>query len=336
MSGKPAATVGSMHICPMCSGIVPHVGGPVIGPGSPNVLINGKPAVTIGDMCTCAGPPDTIVQGNPTVLINGKPIACMGDMTAHGGVIISGESTVIIGSNSSSAPTQISPVKRIPFPEIRVRDKMGAFVTGNGKTLKEAKENIESLKNSPQNEVSIADMFWKKDEETINETNVAKKVMLTASITGIDEGEYIPFRIYEKDEDGEDDYVDSVLALVENGTATAEWKVKYVEDTDDVESAKELQEKQYTLPEFVFKFYGATDNVEESNLLQVVDFVEVTLIDEETGEPLANCDYTLILTDGELREGTLDENGYAKIENVSPLNNNPIVVMKDDQMLTIK
>jgi len=335
MAKKQVATLGSMHVCPLCSGTVPHIGGPVSGCSTAGVTINGQPVAVVGDTCTCSGPPDTIAQGCSGVLVNGKPIAIVGSMTAHGGQIVQGSPGVFISSNKPESTSTI-PVRDIPFPNIRIVDNIGAAITGNSKAHQQAKENIESLKNSPQNEVSIADMFWKKDEETIKETNVAKKVMLTASITGIDEGEYIPFRIYEKDEDGEDDYVDSVLALVENGTATAEWKVKYVEDTDDVESAKELQEKQYTLPEFVFKFYGATDNVEESNLLQVVDFVEVTLIDEETGEPLANCDYTLILTDGELREGTLDENGYAKIENVSPLNNNPIVVMKDDQMLTIK
>ena len=93
-----AARLTDMHVCPMVdpSG-VPHVGGPVIGPGSPTVLIGGMPAAVVGDMCVCAGPPDSIVNGSSTVLIGGKPAARMGDPTAHGGSIVIGCLTVIIG-----------------------------------------------------------------------------------------------------------------------------------------------------------------------------------------------------------------------------------------------
>lgn len=93
----PAARLGDMHTCPMVSGIVPHVGGPLVGPGAATVLIGGQPAAVIGDMCTCVGPPDTIVKGSATVLIGGKPAARMGDTTAHGGVIVQGQPTVLIG-----------------------------------------------------------------------------------------------------------------------------------------------------------------------------------------------------------------------------------------------
>lgn len=86
-----------MHVCPMVTGTVPHVGGPVIGPGVATVLIAGMPASVVGDMCTCTGPPDTIAMGSGTVLIGGSPAARMGDSTAHGGTIVIGEPTVIIG-----------------------------------------------------------------------------------------------------------------------------------------------------------------------------------------------------------------------------------------------
>jgi len=92
-----AARAGDMHTCPMVTGTVPHVGGPVMPPGTPTVLIGGMPAATVGDMCTCTGPPDTIVKGSGTVLIGGKPAARMGDSTAHGGSIVAGDATVIIG-----------------------------------------------------------------------------------------------------------------------------------------------------------------------------------------------------------------------------------------------
>ena len=76
---------------------VPHVGGPIVGPGEATVLINNFPAAVVGDMCTCTGPPDSIVMGSTTVLIGGKPAARMGDPTAHGGSVIIGSPNVLIG-----------------------------------------------------------------------------------------------------------------------------------------------------------------------------------------------------------------------------------------------
>lgn len=95
-----AARLTDMHTCPMQTpGLppVPHVGGPIIGTGVPTVLIGKLPAAVMGDMATCVGPPDTIIKGSTTVMIGGKPAARMGDTTAHGGSIIMGCPTVIIG-----------------------------------------------------------------------------------------------------------------------------------------------------------------------------------------------------------------------------------------------
>jgi uncharacterized Zn-binding protein involved in type VI secretion len=86
-----------MHVCPLVTGIVPHVGGPVIPPGCPTVLIGGMPAARVGDMLVCTGPPDTIIAGSATVLIGGAPAARLGDSTAHGGTIVLGCFTVLIG-----------------------------------------------------------------------------------------------------------------------------------------------------------------------------------------------------------------------------------------------
>jgi uncharacterized Zn-binding protein involved in type VI secretion len=91
-----AARVSDMHVCPMMNGVVPHVGGPVLPPGCPTVLIGGLPAARVTDLCVCTGPPDTIVMGSTTVLIGGFPAARMGDSTAHGGVIVMGCFTVLI------------------------------------------------------------------------------------------------------------------------------------------------------------------------------------------------------------------------------------------------
>ena len=95
-----ASRVTDMHICPTQTPAlppIPHVGGPIIGPGVPTVLIGGIPAATMGDMCVCVGPPDSIIKGSTSVLIMNKPAARMGDSTAHGGTIVLGMPTVLIG-----------------------------------------------------------------------------------------------------------------------------------------------------------------------------------------------------------------------------------------------
>jgi uncharacterized Zn-binding protein involved in type VI secretion len=86
-----------MHACPMVTVVVPHVGGPIAGPGVPTVLIAKMPAAVVGDSCVCVGPPDTIAKGSATVMIGGKPAARIGDTTAHGGSIVVGAPTVLIG-----------------------------------------------------------------------------------------------------------------------------------------------------------------------------------------------------------------------------------------------
>ena len=96
----PAARVTDMHECPMEDPTpipIPHVGGPVIGPGCPTVMIGGMPAACVGDMLVCVGPPDVIAMGSATVMIGGRPAARMGDETAHGGTILTGFPTVEIG-----------------------------------------------------------------------------------------------------------------------------------------------------------------------------------------------------------------------------------------------
>ena len=94
---KPAARVADMHVCPMVTGVVPHVGGPIAPPGAPTVLIGNMPAARMGDMAICTGPPDSIALGSTTVMISNMPAARMGDMTAHGGNIVVGCFTVLIG-----------------------------------------------------------------------------------------------------------------------------------------------------------------------------------------------------------------------------------------------
>lgn len=94
--GMPAARVGDMHVCPMVTGLVPHVGGPVLPPGAVTVLIGGMPAARVGDMCVCVGPPDVIALGSFKVLIGGMPAAHLGSLTAHGGSVVAGYPLVLV------------------------------------------------------------------------------------------------------------------------------------------------------------------------------------------------------------------------------------------------
>lgn len=115
--GQPAARVGDMHVCPMVTpGVppVPHVGGPINPPGKPTVLIGGLPAATMSSMCVCTGPPDIIIKGSTGVMIGKMMAARMGDTTAHGGTIVLGCPTVLIGEagggGGAPSPVVITPV----------------------------------------------------------------------------------------------------------------------------------------------------------------------------------------------------------------------------------
>lgn len=97
MPQMPAARVSDMHVCPLSTGPVPHVGGPILPPGEPTVLIKGLPAARAMDKATCAGPPDVIAMGSSSVFTGGSPQARVGDMTVHGGKIVMGAFTVFVG-----------------------------------------------------------------------------------------------------------------------------------------------------------------------------------------------------------------------------------------------
>jgi uncharacterized Zn-binding protein involved in type VI secretion len=116
----PAARVTDMHTCPKVEpGPVPHVGGPVLPAGDPTVLIGFMPAARAGDMLVCVGPPDTIKQGESSVLIGNKDAARLGDPTNHGGVVVLGCPTVIIGSSPQGVALQTDK----PFCEKCEKDK---------------------------------------------------------------------------------------------------------------------------------------------------------------------------------------------------------------------
>lgn len=100
--GKPVARMGDMHKCPQGTGPTAHEGGPVVGPCVKNVLMGGQPVAVVTDQASCSGATDTITKGTTTVLIGGRGVARMGDPTAHGGVIIKGLPSVVVGDGNVS------------------------------------------------------------------------------------------------------------------------------------------------------------------------------------------------------------------------------------------
>ena len=145
---KPIVTLSSMHTCPLVNAMIPHVGGPIIGPGCIGILANGMPISVMGDQCVCTGPPDVVIEGCPGVLANGMPITLMGSKTAHGGVVVQGVVGITVTSASSSVYPNISD---IPFPK-RVKK------TRKEQKAKKAKEEQEEMKEEIKNNSFLPDI----------------------------------------------------------------------------------------------------------------------------------------------------------------------------------
>ncbi|WP_024480863.1 PAAR domain-containing protein [Cellulophaga baltica] len=227
----PIATIGSMHVCPMCTGTTPHVGGPIVGPGTPNILINGKPAALMGDTCVCVGPPDVIAQGAPNVMFNGVPVACIGDMTAHGGAITVGEPNVIIGS-AAPTPSITMAVNKIPFPEI-ASNTSNEEAIANQQLLREAAVDIEG-------EPRIFNLQWLKEEIILRSSKVLKEVTLRAHVQNIPEGGNVTINVkrYKENENengeiitNENDIIE-ITGTVRNKMVEVVWQI---EDTSQDE-----------------------------------------------------------------------------------------------------
>lgn len=240
MPGKPIATLGSMHVCPLCSGTVPHVGGPASGPGAPNVLINGKPAALMGDICVCVGPPDAIAQGEPTVLINGTPVATQGSMTAHGGSIVQGEPTVMVSSATPNAKATM-PLKKIPFPQLKFADWTGAALKGKTADMKTAQANIEALKRDAvkyEGEPKIIKVEWLSEDFVVKDSQMVKIVKVKATTINADDGVTVDFkvtRLYKENAEDQEELVEEVIELsgtVQGGEAIAEFEIEDYEQED--------------------------------------------------------------------------------------------------------
>lgn len=97
MTGRPAVRVTDRHVCPFSDGPVPHVGGAVVSAPAPEVLAAGLPLAAAGSLVGCEGALGFVLSGSATVLVAGQPVARVGDAAAHGGMLVGGAPTVLVG-----------------------------------------------------------------------------------------------------------------------------------------------------------------------------------------------------------------------------------------------
>lgn len=231
---KPAARIGDMHVCPMLTpGLppIPHVGGPIVGPGVPTVLVGGAPASVMGDMCVCVGPPDSIILGSTGVLIGGKPAARMGDMTVHGGSIVLGCPTVLIGEVSP----QTVPLKA-SMALIQQMPAGAATAAKQALAMQQAAEEGKPFCEECETEETplIYNLQWIKKIKTddgekeifIRKVRSGKKVILRAHVQDIDDGEEITFKVQTtKGLDGKK-YIKQLTGTVRDKMVEVEWKAE--------------------------------------------------------------------------------------------------------------
>jgi uncharacterized Zn-binding protein involved in type VI secretion len=326
IGGMPAARIGDMHVCPLMTPAgpapIPHVGAP-ISLGSAGVLIGGMPAARVGDMAVCVGPPDTIAMGCFTVLIGEVGGGGGGGGGAGFGMPAS------IAAHTSAATAMFDNIetttKEEHWLEMKFVDKAGKPVSGINYKLTDP-ENQESQGNlrpdgtirrdatkEGQAKVTLMNVInakWAKKKAEVGE-----KVKMSADVEGFEDGTKATVQIYKRDISGPDVVFETIETEVKSQKIEWEWEYKMPEISD--EEMKEKDEQlRYSAPDYYFE--TIIENCKSrSGLLGLKDWFEIKLKDND-GNAIANKKYTLFLPNGEIREGKLDSNGSAKIEDVPP------------------
>jgi uncharacterized Zn-binding protein involved in type VI secretion len=321
IGGMPAARLADMHTCPMFNGPQPHVGGPITL-GSSGVLIGGMPAARQGDMATCAGPPDTIAMGCPTVLIGEVSPASAGTAAAAGGAGAA-------GAQASAATAQHvsneSTTKREHWVEFEFVDKAGNPVSGVSYEFEDPDGNVEEDRlrldgtvrrddlSDGKAKVTLKDVYsaeWDKEEARPDE-----EVSFSAKVDGFEDGTTATVQILKRDIQGPDVIVDEMEMEVEGGKVEGEWAYVYPEDGSGEEDDSGTS-GGYSAPQYYFEVRIGSCTA-RSGLLKYQDYVEIELRNRQD-EPIPEEDYLIYLSNGEIRSGALDGQGYAKEENIPP------------------
>ena len=158
--------------------------------------------------------------------------------------------------------------------------------------------------------VEIKNLKWDKKEARRGDI-----LKLAADVNNVYEGAEAEIQIWEHDSDGAHDLITKFPVVVKNKKIEADWEYEYHEDTDDIPTAKET-EKGYNPPEYFFRVVIAGVSA-DSGLLEFKDWIEIKLLDSD-GNPVKYIDFKIKLPDGKDKQGKLDSNGYAKIEDIPP------------------
>jgi len=312
IGGKPASVMGDMHTCPMqtpaAPSPIPHVGGPIIK-GSVGVLIGGKPAARVNDMATCTGPPDTIVMGCVTVLI--------GETGGGGGGGAGG------GAGRASGAAESAEVEEVHFLNVKFVDPGGKPIVGVDYAIEGPDSRIETgalngkIKKTGVEEgdykitlKAITSAKWSTDS-----AKVGDKVKLSAKTSGIKDDEPATFDIFIKDPNFADKGLCSLETNVSGDQVEVEWEFKVDEDLLKVQDGREEQ-GGYSNPSFYFTITAAGCK-SRSGYLTFADTLELKLVDQE-GNAASDVKYKIELPSGEVKKGTLDSQGQAKVEGIPP------------------
>ena len=325
IGGKPAARANDMHTCPMMNPGVPpppHVGGPVLL-GSPTVLICGQMAARMGDMAQCSGPPDSIVVGCPTVLIGDGGAGGGGG----GGPAGAAASAAMAGNDPDSEENHFLQVKFTDKKGNPIRGVNYKIKTPDNKKIRGTLSDQVKKTGVKQGNHEIQLIGIAKPKLSTSKVKVEGKVKVRAETFGIKSDTPAKVSVFMKDTNSSDKLYDVIETKVDNDKIEAEWKFKYKEDDDGPMIGKDKSEK-YSMPKFYFKV-RVGDNQSRSDMLEVTDDLEISLNDED-GNAIANEEYQVYLTSGEVRKGKLDKKGKA-LEKDVPSNMKDKVVFPNIQ-----
>jgi uncharacterized Zn-binding protein involved in type VI secretion len=310
IGGAPAARMGDMHVCPMMNPGTPpppHVGQQIIM-GSPTVLICGQMAARVGDPVMCSGPPDSIVAGCPTVLIGESATASAGAMTsaAKAGGGVKGEEVEGHFLDVTFIDKAGLPIKGIDY---KIKSPSGDETMG---TLSgPIKKNGIQQGNYEIQLRAIVGVRWSKKEARDGE-----KVKLVAQLVGFDPNTKVTIEIFEKNYNKADFLIKTETNLTLKGDKVEmDWIYEYPLRDDDIVSTGKRE--RYSAPVYYFRV-KALGVCARSNFLLYRDWIEIELKDKD-GKPRGNEEYIMYLSNGEIRKGKLDGNGYKREEKVPPV-----------------
>ena len=351
----PVACLGDMHVCPLVTGVVPHVGGPILL-GSFGVLAGGRPVARMGDMAVCVGPPDTIVLGEFTVLVGdispsgggggggggsgegggggfagiaGAAMSAVGSAAALVMSIASSAAASCVGAQSATqggnSTTASLASKAAHWIKFQFRDKAGLPVSAvpyvfKGVDGEESRSNLNAggeihKTGIDSGQCSVRLLSLSDAKWSAEEAKTDEELTMSAKAEGLTDGAPAEFKIFYRDLRGPDIPAGTVSAKVQGDKIEAKWK--HPDDgPEPTADASNDPSVGYSRPEYFF-VVESEDCRAMSNMLRFKDWLELELKDEEENA-LTNEEYRLVLANGEIRKGSTDSKGRSRIENVPP------------------